>query len=60
MVKQSGGDGVNRGPAPEPDRDRLGEAAVNVREMGQDSSPDDPHRAETPDSDGGAARDRAS
>lgn len=60
MTKQSGGDSVNRGPAPGPDRDPIGGDAGNVGEKGQDSSPDDRERGETPDPDDCTAHDRAS
>jgi hypothetical protein len=60
MTKQSGGPTVNRDPAPEPDRDKIGEVAGNAREKGEDPSPDDRERGETPDSDPCTAHDRAS
>ena len=66
MTKHSGGATINRGPAPEPDRDRVGEVAGNVRAKGEDPSPDDRERGETSSADGAAsagldtARDRAS
>ncbi|HEX8223077.1 MAG TPA: hypothetical protein VF605_04575 [Allosphingosinicella sp.] len=60
MTRQSGGDSVDGGPAPGPDRDRAGGVAGNVRDKGQDPSPDDPERGGTADSDGNTARERAS
>jgi hypothetical protein len=60
MTKQSGGDTVNSGPAPGPERDRVGEVAGNVREKGQDPSPDDRERGETSEADDCTAHDRAS
>ena len=60
MTKQSGGDTVNRGPAPEPARERGGEVAGNVREKGRDRSPDDRERGETSEADDCTAHDRAS
>lgn len=66
MTKHSGGATINRGPAPEPERDRVGEVAGNVREKGGDPSPDDRDRGETSTAERSApvdldtARDRAS
>lgn len=51
MTKNSGGATINRGPAPEPDRDEVGEVAGNVREKGEDASPDDRDRGETSSAD---------
>jgi hypothetical protein len=59
MTKHSGGATINRGPAPEPDRDEVGEVAGNVREKGGDPSPDDRERGETSGADP-TAHDRAS
>lgn len=60
MTSNSGGDAVNPGPAPEPGGDPVGDVAGNVREKGQDPSPDDRERGETSDSDDCTAHDRAS
>ena len=60
MTSKSGGATINRGPAPRPDRDKVGEVAGNVREKGEDPSPDDRERGETSDADGCTAHDRAS
>ena len=66
MSKNTSGVTVNAGPAPEPDRDEVGEVAGNVREKGQDPSPDDRDRGETSSADHRApvdldtVRDRAS
>ena len=58
MTKHSGGPTINRGPASEKERDEVGEVAGNVREKGQDPSPDDRDRGETAESDC-TAHDRA-
>jgi hypothetical protein len=66
MTKHSGGVPINRGPAPGPDRDRIGEVAGNAREKGEKPSPGDRERGETSRADGAApvdldtAHDRAS
>ena len=60
MTRNSGGPTINRGPAPEPDRDTVGEVAGNVREKGEDPSPDDRERGETSDAEDCTAHDRAS
>ena len=67
MTKRSGGDTINAGSAPEPDRDKQFEGIEgNVRERGEDPSPDDRERGETSDADPPApvdleiAHDRAS
>ena len=59
MTRKSGGPTVNTGPAHEPERDPVGEVAGNVREKGQDPSPDDRERGESSDADGCTAHDRA-
>lgn len=59
MTRKTGGATINRGPAPEADRDEVGEVAGNVREKGEDPSPDDRERGETSDADGCTAHDRA-
>ena len=51
MTKHSGGATINRGPAPEPDRDTVGEVAGNARAKGGDPSPDDRDRGETSSAD---------
>jgi len=65
MTKNSGGPTINQGPSPEPDRDTVGEVAGNVREKGEDPSPDDRDRGETASAESSppvdtAAHDRAS
>ncbi len=66
MTKHKGGPTINRGPAPEARRDDVGEVAGNVREKGEDPSPDDRERGETSSADDPApvdldtAHDRAS
>lgn len=60
MARNSGGPTINRGPAPDKDRDAVGEVAGNVREKGGDPSPDDRERGETSDADDCTAHDRAS
>lgn len=59
MTRNSGGATVNSGPAPEPDRDEVGEVAGNARTKGEDPSPDDRDRGETSSADDCTARDRA-
>ena len=59
MSSNSGGAAVNRGPAPEPDRDEVGEVAGNARRKGEDPSPDDRDRGETSSAEDCTARDRA-
>ena len=59
MTRNSGGATVNRGPAPEPDRDQVGEVAGNARRKGEDPSPDDRDRGETSSAEECTARDRA-
>jgi len=64
MTKRSGGDTVNSGPAPNPGKDEVGDVAGNVREKGEDPSPDDRDRGEVSGadpapSDAGSVRDRA-
>jgi hypothetical protein len=66
MTKRSGGDTVNSGPAPRPDRpDPEADPIVgNARGKGEDPSPDDRDRGETsladpPPVDAGVAHDRA-
>jgi hypothetical protein len=59
MTSKTGGETVNRGPAPEPERDEAGEVAGNAREKGEDPSPDDRERGETSGADGCTAHDRA-
>jgi hypothetical protein len=59
MTKRSGGDTVNRGPTPEPDRDTVGRTSGNARTKGEDPSPDDRERGETSVADDCAAHDRA-
>lgn len=52
MTKRSGGDTINAGSAPEPERDEpSGNVAGSVREFGEDPSPDDRERGETSDAD---------
>ena len=58
MSKKTSGVTVNAGPAPEPDRDDVGEVAGNVCEKGEDPSPDDRDRGESSAADS-TARDRA-
>ena len=60
MTRNSGGDTVNAGPAPEKERDEVGEVAGNAREKGGDASPDDRERGETSGADDCTAHDRAS
>ena len=62
MTKRSGGDTINRGPAPQSGRrDPTADAiAGNAREKGEDPSPDDRERGETSDADPCTAHDRAS
>jgi hypothetical protein len=60
MTSKSGGPTINQGPAPRKDRDEVGEVAGNVREKGQDPSPDDRDRGETSDAEDCTAHDRAS
>ena len=64
MTKPSGGATINRGPAPEAERDEVDEVAGNARRKGEDPSPDDRDRGETSSADGPAgdstAHDRAS
>ena len=60
MTSKTGGATLNRGPAPEPDRDPVGEVAGNAREKGEDPSPDDRERGETSAADDCTAHDRAS
>ena len=59
MTRNSGGPTVNQGPAPEPGRDEVGQVAGNVREKGQDPSPDDRERGETSEAEDCTAHDRA-
>lgn len=59
MSRNSGGATINRGPAPEPDRDEVGEVAGNARRKGEDPSPDDRDRGETSSAEDCTARDRA-
>jgi hypothetical protein len=51
MTKHSGGPTINRGPAPEKDRDEVGEVAGNAERKGEDASPDDRERGETSSAD---------
>ena len=60
MTKPSGGATINQGPAPEKDRDQVGEVAGQARAKGQDPSPDDRDRGETSDAEDCTAHDRAS
>lgn len=60
MTKQSGGAAINRGPAPRPERDEVGEVAGNASGKGEDPSPDDRERGETSDAEDCTAHDRAS
>jgi hypothetical protein len=60
MTRKSGGATINRGPAPAPERDEVGEVAGNVRRKGEDPSPDDRERGETSAADDCTAHDRAS
>ena len=64
MTKHSGGATINRGPARPPERDEVGEVAGNVREKGEDPSPDDRDRGEISSADApvdlDCAHDRAS
>lgn len=60
MTRKSDGATVNRGPAPEPDREEVGDVAGNARAKGEDPSPDDRERGETSDADPCTAHDRAS
>jgi hypothetical protein len=66
MTKHSGGPTINRGPAPRPERDEIGEVAGNAARKGEDPSPGGRDRGETSSADDpapvdlGTAHDRAS
>jgi hypothetical protein len=66
MTKHSGGATINRGSAPEPERDEVGEVAGNAERKGEKPSPGDRGRGETSSADDPApvdldtAHDRAS
>ena len=57
MTKRSGGDTINRGPAPRQGRDDGAAVAGNARERGEDPSPGDRERGETSSADPPAALD---
>jgi hypothetical protein len=59
MTKPSGGTAIDRGSAPEPDREQAGDLAGSVREKGENPAPDDRERGETPDAEDCTAHDRA-
>jgi hypothetical protein len=64
MTRNSGGPTVNQGPAPEKDRDEVGEVAGNAERKGEKPSPADRERGETSSADAPVdletAHDRAS
>jgi hypothetical protein len=51
MTKHSGGSTINRGAAPQPERDEIGEVAGNAERKGEKPSPGSRDRGETSSAD---------